>query len=101
MITRKATGFKSLQITCWEMNQVTLKCQIDLDKICKRKSKTKEKNITIKFYIFEIVYQLKLTILNIWTKLTQKGYFQSKKEENENHHQILDIRISLGSKYLL
>ena len=23
--------------------------------------------------------QLKLTILNLWTKLTQKGYFQSKK----------------------
>ena len=26
-------------------------------------------------------FQLKLTILNFWTKLTQKGYFQSKKEK--------------------
>ena len=31
-------------------------------------------------------FQLKLTILNFWTKLTQKGYFHSKKEKkNENH----------------
>ena len=26
-------------------------------------------------------FQLKLTILNFWTKLTQKGYFHSKKEK--------------------
>ena len=25
-------------------------------------------------------FQLKLTILSFWTKLTRKGYFQSKKE---------------------
>ena len=28
-------------------------------------------------------YQLKLTILNSWTKLTQKGYFHSKKEKKK------------------
>ena len=53
-----------------------------LDKTCKRRSK--EKKIT--YRIFYIGYslgpklQLKLTILNFWTKLTHKGYFQSKKE---------------------
>ena len=26
-------------------------------------------------------FQLKLIILNFWTKLTQKGYFQYKKEK--------------------
>ena len=36
-------------------------------------------------------FQLKLTILNFWTKLTQKSHFQSKKENNENHHQIVHI----------
>ena len=41
-------------------------------------------------------FQLKLTILNFWTKLTQKGYSQSKKE-NKKHHRILFIRISLSS----
>ena len=25
--TRKATGFKSLRVNCWEINQVTSKCQ--------------------------------------------------------------------------
>ena len=28
-LTRKATGFKSLQLNCWEINQITPKCQID------------------------------------------------------------------------
>ena len=47
-------------------------------------------------------FQLKLTILNFWTKLTQKGYFHSKKEEkNENHHQVLHIGNSLRSKFQL
>ena len=40
-------------------------------------------------------FQPKMTSLNFWIKLTQKGYFQSKKENNGNHHQILHIRISL------
>ena len=52
--TRKATGFKSLRINCWKINQATSRCQIDFsDKTCKKRFKTK-KNITIKFYIFEI-----------------------------------------------
>ena len=42
--TRKATGFKSLRINCWEINQVTSKCQISfLNKTCKNRPKT-EKN---------------------------------------------------------
>ena len=35
--TRKAIGFKSLRVFCWEINQLTSKCQVDvLDKICKK-----------------------------------------------------------------
>ena len=34
-------------------------------------------------------FQLKLTILNFWTKLTQ----------NENDHRILHIQISVGSTF--
>ena len=54
-----------------------------LEKTCKEKSKTEKVNITIDFYMFEIgtKFQLKLKILNFWTKLTQKGYFRSKKEK--------------------
>ena len=44
-------------------------------------------------------FQLKLTTLNFWTKLSPKGYFQSKKELNENYHRILQIQISPGSKF--
>ena len=37
-------------------------------------------------------------ILNFWTKLTQKGYFQSKKEKKKNNL-ILHIGTSLSSKF--
>ena len=33
-------------------------------------------------------FQLKLTTLYAWTKLTQKGHFSSKKEKTENHHKF-------------
>ena len=39
--------------------------------------------------------------MNFWTKLNQKENFRSKKEESENHNQILLIWISLGSKFQL
>ena len=39
--------------------------------------------------------------MNFWTKLNQKENFQSKKEETENHNQILLIWISLGFKFQL
>ena len=74
LLTRKATGFKSLRVNCWKINQAKLKCQMDY----------------------------KLAILNFWTKLTQKGYFRSKKEKkkkNENHDLVLHIQISLGFKF--
>ena len=40
-----------------------------------------------------------MTILNFWIKLTQKGYFQTKKIKN--YHQILHIKINLDSKFEL
>ena len=44
-------------------------------------------------------FRLKMTLLNFWIKLTQKGYFRSKK--NENYHRILHIQINLDSKFQL
>ena len=35
--------------------------------------------------------------MNFRTKLTQKWFFQSKKENHKNHHRILHILVSLGS----
>ena len=55
-VTRKATGFNSLRVNCWEINQVTSKCKMDyFDKACKKRSKTEKVNITIKSYIFKTV----------------------------------------------
>ena len=52
----RATGFKPQRVNCWEINQVTSKCQMDfLQKTCKDKSKTKKVKISIEFYIFELV----------------------------------------------
>ena len=42
-------------------------------------------------------FRLKLTLLNFWIKLMQKGYFRTKK--NENHHRILHIQIHLDSSF--
>ena len=42
-------------------------------------------------------FRLKMTLLNFWIKLTQKGYFRTKK--NENYHRILHIQINLDSKF--
>ena len=55
--TRKATGFKSLRVNCWEINEVTnIKMPTDfLNKPCKKRFKTGKVNITIEFDIFEIV----------------------------------------------
>ena len=44
-----------------------------------------------------IKFQLKLTISIFWTKLSQKGYIRSLK--NENHHRFLHIRFSICSKF--
>ena len=46
--TRKATGFKSLLLICWEINQVTSKFQIKcLDKTCKQNSLKQKKWISL------------------------------------------------------
>ena len=37
--------------------------------------------------------------MNFWIKLTQKGYFRTK--NNENYNQILYIQINLDSKFQL
>ena len=59
-----------LRVNCWEINQITWKYQKDFF----NQNFQKKVNITIKF-------QLKLTILNFWTKFTKKGYFWSKKKK--------------------
>ena len=50
--TRKATGFKSLPVNCWDINQVTLKCQqifwIHLqEKVSNRKSERNHQTLHI------------------------------------------------------
>ena len=45
-------------------------------------------------------FRLKLTLLNFWIKLTQKGYFRTKKI-HENYLRILHIEINLDFKFQL
>ena len=85
--TRKATGFKFLQINCCEINQVTSSGFFgqNLQKMVQNRKVT----ITIEFYIFKISLGIKFQLkLKIWTRLTQKGCFQSEKEKKENYHRI-------------
>ena len=46
-------------------------------------------------------FRIKLTRLNFWMKLTQNGYFRTKKKENENYHRILHFQINLDSNFQL
>ena len=44
-------------------------------------------------------FPLKMTVSNFWIKLTQKGYFRTKK--NENYHGILHSQINLVPEFQL
>ena len=39
--------------------------------------------------------------MNFWTKLNQKGYFQSKEEKRKNQYQIRHIGINVGANFQL
>ena len=51
----------------------------NLQKMCKTEKEHHHRNLYISNKL-DTEFQLKLTILTFWTKLTQKKYFQSKKE---------------------
>ena len=54
--TRKTTDFTSLRVNSREIIQVTPKYQLDFfNKTCRKCSKKEQVNITIEFYIFEIL----------------------------------------------
>ena len=46
-------------------------------------------------------FQVKLTILIIWTKFVQKKVSSVENGKSENHHWILHIQISIGTKFQL
>ena len=52
-----------------------------LDKSCQKSSKTEKVNILHIPNSVGTKFQVKLIILNFWTKLNQKGYFLSKNEK--------------------
>ena len=102
-ITRKATGFKCLQLTHWVINQATSKCRTDIwtklaKKVENRKSEHHYEILHIQISL-GIKFRLKLTLLNFWIESTQKGYFRTKK--NENYHRILHFQVNLDSKFQL
>ena len=83
--TRKATGFMFLLLNCREINQATPKYRMDffsqnLQKRVNRASEYHHQILHIR-NILGIKFQIELTILSFWTKLTQKRYFRSKTEE--------------------
>ena len=80
---------------------ITSKCRIDFRQNLQIRSKTGKDQILNIRNSLGTKFQLKLIILNFWTKVTQKRYFQCKKEKKDNNHQILHIQISLSSKFQL
>ena len=82
LLTRKATGFKSLRLNYWEINQATLKCQIDFwtklaKKVWNRKSEHHYKILHIQISL-GTKFLLKLSLLNFSIKLTQKAIYKLK-----------------------
>ena len=85
--TRKATGFKSLRLDYWEINQATYQnVKLIFGKSLEKNSKIEESEHHYKILHIQISlgtkFRLKLIFLNFWIKLTQKGYFQTKSSEN-------------------
>ena len=91
---KKATGFRSPQVKNYcGINQVISKCQTFWTKLAKKGVKHKKwlspSNYRIRYLGTE--FQVKLTILDFWTKM----YFRSKKgKKNENHHRILHFELA-------
>ena len=54
--TRKCTGFKSLRLKYWEINQTATKCQMIFGQNLQKRSKIAKVNINIKFCILKLVY---------------------------------------------
>ena len=69
-----------------------------LDKTCKIRSKTEKSEHDHQILdiqnILGVKFQLRVIILNFWTKLKE-----TKKEKIENYHRTSHIRIILGSKF--
>ena len=67
------------------------------------RSKTKKKNITIKFYVFElsmtVKFHFKQTILNFKIKFARKRAFSVENGKSEHHHWILYTWINVGTKF--
>ena len=81
--TSKATGFKSLRLNYWEIDQATSKWQIDFwtkiaKKVQNRKSEHRYEILHIQISL-GTKFRLKVTLLNFWIKFIQKEYFWTKK----------------------
>ena len=87
----------------WEINQATSKCQNDFwikhaERVLNRKSEHHYKILHLGISL-AAKFCLKLTLVNFCIKLKQKGYFQTK--ENENYNQTLHIPVNLDSQFQL
>ena len=76
-----------------------------LDKTSKKSSKIERLNITIEFYIFEIVcapnFSLNWQFWIFGTNEPKMDTSDLKQKKNENHWRILNIQISVCSKFQL
>ena len=99
--TRKATGYKSLQVKGWKINLVISKCQTAIFSNLKKKKNENHHRI-----------------LHIWKSLGSNFKFQQRslifgnrfpptkdtsswKQKKNHHHLILRIQISVGTKFQL
>ena len=98
---KKATGFKSLRINYWEINQLTSKYQMNfLGKTCKKGIYIKRKTSPPKFtYSTYSRYQISAETNNFHFlgQACPKKILPSENRYNEHHHWILYIWIYLNS----
>ena len=89
------------RLNYWEINQATSKWQTDLWKKLAKKVENRKSEHHYKILHIQIglgtKFRFKLILLSFWIKLTQKGYFGTKKKRN--YHRILHIQINLDPKF--
>ena len=100
LLTLKLSTFNWIRkrVNCRDINQVTPKYQMNFLIKPRKKSKTKHTDINIKFYILEIVSVSNFSLNWKFWFLDQNNLNRvvQKMIKNENHHWIVNIRISIG-----
>ena len=99
--TRKATGYKSLQVNGWKINLVISKCQTAIFSNLKKKKNENHHRILHIWKSLGSNFKFQQRSLIFGNKFPPTKDASSWKQKKKHHHWILRIQISVGTKFQL